>query len=65
MGISPSSSFLFCFKRQMKGTAYRVEVYRTYYKGEKFTMSRWTCGNCGTTHARDHNAAMNLEILAR
>ena len=30
----------------------------------KLSTRKWTCGNCGTTHQRDHNAAMNLKLLA-
>ena len=31
----------------------------------KLGTRKWTCTNCGSTHQRDHNAAKNLEILAR
>lgn len=31
----------------------------------KLGVTSWKCDSCGTVHARDHNAAMNLEILAR
>ena len=30
----------------------------------KLSTRKWTCGKCGTTHQRDHNAAMNLKLLA-
>lgn len=35
-------------------------------KQEKMPLSvrEWTCPNCGATHDRDHNAAINLALLA-
>lgn len=33
---------------------------------ENLTLAdrEWTCGGCGTTHDRDHNASVNLEFVA-
>ena len=31
----------------------------------KLGTREWTCSNCGDTHQRDHNAAKNLEQLAK
>lgn len=31
----------------------------------KLGTRKWTCTNCGSIHQRDHNAAKNLELLAR